>query len=407
MMRKLLMVLAGAAWFVFLFLATFVMTFPSDAVIERLRYEVSERSGGQYSLELSDLGPWWVGSSAQNVKLYQTVRSETTLAFLAKDVRASVSPWGLLMGAPVVSGSVTPLDGTLYYSLGWVRPEKKGDKRADLKLASVALDAEDFPLSELFLISGSEATATGGVDVHVDISSTEGLKDASGEISWVAQGLEISDVEIPGVGPMGFALPIDDLNLTFKVADGTATIQKGDIASPEFRAAMTGSLELRDTLERSGLNITIEVSELGERLSAFKMMLAQADVGGGKYMFTCGGTVDRPDCAMGEQRPSSSSRVRASRPTSRPVPGVEAPGEGDAVPVRPDNDELDRRREERLERLRQLREERMSERATPDEIPVFDADEGDEPVDDEDLPVEPEEEEVIIDEEFEEEEVFE
>jgi hypothetical protein len=115
MMRKLLMVLAGAAWFVFLFLATFVMTFPSDAVIERLRYEVSERSGGQYSLELSDVGPWWGGSPAQNVKLSQTVRSETTLAFLAKDVRASVSPWGLLMGAPVVSGSVTPLDGTLYY----------------------------------------------------------------------------------------------------------------------------------------------------------------------------------------------------------------------------------------------------------------------------------------------------
>ncbi len=355
-MKSILVIAGGLFWFVFLFLITFFFTFPSDAVVERARWEVSERSNGQYSLELDDLGPWWLGASATGVKLYSVPRSgDPSLALLAKDLRVSASPFSLLSRAPTLSGSITPIDGTLYYSVGTARSEKKGD----LKVNGVEISADGFPLMELLLLSGTDAAGTGDLDIDIDIDGEESLKGSSGHVRIEGSGLSLSELEIPGVGPLGMDIPIDELDIDIKVDKGNASIKKGEVKSSLLQADLKGNILLASTMERSTLNVEIVLSNLGSDLQNFAPMLSQAEESPGSktYKFTCSGTVGNPRCEMGEGRKSATRNLRDRSRSSR---GRESRTDR-PTRERPDADELKKKREERLERLRKLREDRAAE----------------------------------------------
>ena len=70
MIQRIAVLLAGAAWAFLLFLCTGWLTFPGDAVSQRVVYEVGKSSRGSYQLELGDLSPWWVGMKTDSVKVY-------------------------------------------------------------------------------------------------------------------------------------------------------------------------------------------------------------------------------------------------------------------------------------------------------------------------------------------------
>ncbi len=407
-MRRFLFLAGGLVWFGFLFVVTFFLTFPSDAVVERARWEVADRSGGAYSLDLDDLGPWWLGASASDVKLYSVPRSgDPTLALLAEDLRVRAGLFSLLSRAPSLSGSITPIDGTLYFSVDTARSEKKGE----LKVSGLQVTGDAFPLSELMLLSGTQATGDGGLDIDIDVAGEESLKTASGHVRIAGKGLTLSDLEIPGVGPLGMDVPIDGLDIDLKVVDGRASFSKGEIRSSLLSAELKGDVLLAGTLERSTMNIEIVLSRLGRELQAFAPMLSQAEESPGSetYKFTCTGALTRPRCDMGEAR--SSSRDRAGRASTRPTRSTATrPSTAEDEVDRPsravprDAEELRQRREERLERLRKLREERAAEVEAREE-PEEEIDFG-EPVDEEELPFEEVgEEEFVEDEEFVEEEV--
>jgi len=396
-MRRFLLLVGGISWFGFLFVVTFFLTFPTDAVVERARWEVAERSNGQYSLELGDLGPWWVGASASDVKLYNTPRSgDPTLALLANDLRVRAGVFSLLSRAPALSGSITPIDGTLYFTLGTARGEKKGD----LKVNALGLTADGFPLSELLLLSGTEATGAGGLDIDIDVTGETSLKGSDGHIRIEGSGITLSDLEIPGVGPLGMDVPIDKLDIDIDVDKGKASFKKGSIASSLLKAELSGNILLMTTLERSTMNVEILLSDLGPDLQAFAPMLAQAETEpeSKEYKFTCSGAIMRPRCDMGDGRTTRGGRDR-SRPsrTTRPPRSGDDRAERPTRTERPDADELKRKREERLERLRKLREERAAEvRDREEEIDDFE----DEPLEDEEFDELDDEEFLEDDEEF-------
>ena len=66
-MRNLLIGVFTLFWCALVFLVTFWLTFPSDTLVERVRWEVPERLGKEYSIDLASVSPWWVGLSAQDV----------------------------------------------------------------------------------------------------------------------------------------------------------------------------------------------------------------------------------------------------------------------------------------------------------------------------------------------------
>ena len=165
-------------------------------------------------LQLGEIGPWWLGAAASDLKLYATPRSgDPTLALMARDIRVRANVLSLLGRTPSLSGSITPIDGTLKASIGTARGEKKGD----LRVNAVRLEAQEFPISELLLLSGNEATGMGGIDVDVDIAGEDSLKGADGHVRVSGQGITLSDLEIPGVGPLGIDIPLDDIDIDIDV----------------------------------------------------------------------------------------------------------------------------------------------------------------------------------------------
>jgi len=369
-MKRVLIGLGAVAWFCLLFLVTFTLLFPSDAVVERLRWEVQERSGDQYAMTMDSVGPWWLGASAQDVKIYAAPRrgAPKELAYLAKDLRGAVSPLSAVTGAPRVSGSITPIVGTIYYTVGTGRVGKK--KNPDLSVTELNVEADDFPMSELMLLGGLPGNALGGVDFKVELDGSEGMRTANGAIQLQAANLMLTDLEIPGVGPLGMELPLDEVSMHIKVDEGEAKFVRGDIRSPLLTAEVGGSVRLRDDLARSKVDVEIMLSNLGDKLKMFESFLTQGDVGGGKFRVQCTGTLSSPGCMLSKSAVSSraSSRRGSRRTTPRASRGSSDDDDAGSSrrAERPDADELKRRREERLERLRRLREERAEEREDRD-----------------------------------------
>ena len=70
-MKRVLMVVGGVIWFALVFFITWRVTFPGQAIEDRLRVEVANATNGTYELSLSDLRPWWTGVAADNVVLIE------------------------------------------------------------------------------------------------------------------------------------------------------------------------------------------------------------------------------------------------------------------------------------------------------------------------------------------------
>ena len=70
-MIRVLQVVGAFAWAAVVFAGTLWATFPSEAIVNRLRYEVPRVMGSEYSADIGRISPWWIGLSADDVKLYK------------------------------------------------------------------------------------------------------------------------------------------------------------------------------------------------------------------------------------------------------------------------------------------------------------------------------------------------
>ncbi|MEZ4322771.1 MAG: type II secretion system protein GspN [Myxococcota bacterium] len=401
-MKRLIVVLAGLLWAAVLFVFTLWFTFPGDAVAERVEYQVSTASRGNYALDLGSVGPWWLGLSTDSVKVY--TREKRTdppnkLMMIATDARMAAGLFSLMAREPRVSGSVTlGLDGTLDYVVG----TSMDDKGKQLLVTEVKLEGQSFPLGELLaLVPGATLDATGKLDLQLDLEAPDGLSKADGIISLNGKGLSLVNPELPVIGPMGRDVQIAELDIKLDADEGRARVDRGTIQSDMANIRITGDIGLADDIGRSNLNLNLEI-ELDESMQAFASFLKDAEKGG-KYYFECRGTLNAIDRAC---RAAGSNRT-ATRPGGavRPRP-VAAGAPRPVVPASDGNTDEDRekRRQELQERLKQRREQRRAEREGGG--PKRPGEGVDEPVDedpvDEELPPEdeelPPEEELPLDE---------
>ncbi len=380
-MRRLLMGVFGVFWAALVFVLTLWLTFPSDAFVQRIRAEAPGVLGAEYSLDLVSASPWWVGVSTHDLKLYHTPRRPRsgeeggpTLVAVADDVRIRAGLFSLLARAPYVTGAVTLTEGTLDYAVG-TRMEG-----GTMQVESLQIDASSFPLADLmmFLPEGAEFDAVGTVDLSVDLQGGEdGMKSANGDISLTGKGIVLSNVVIPDIGPLGFDVPIDSLELSFDVDEGTAAVDIGRIMSELGTVEIEGDLTLRDPLDRTSINLEIIVSDLGEKLQAFSMMMSSAKHADSKYHYQCRGIVSRLSSCPTPMRERSVSRP-TTRPTVRPTAAApRVPSDAGEFQKTESDDERAKRREEIRERLRLRREERETDGGR-----VLEPDEGDEFEDD-------------------------
>ena len=206
-MKKVAFVFGVLFWALAVFLGTFYLTFPSEAISLRLRYIIAERFDG-YTADIGSVSPWWLGLSIDDVKLYREVSPSRSrpmedeegeeapqegaqLAAIFESVKVRVSPWSLLRRAPYVSGSVALPGGEVAFSVG---SAVSGD--GDIALSDLVVKAEQLPLEDLLaLLPNASASGTGGIDIDIDLhAGSEGMKDATGHLSLTGAGLELSEV---------------------------------------------------------------------------------------------------------------------------------------------------------------------------------------------------------------------
>lgn len=389
-MKKVAFVFGVLFWGLAVFLGTFYLTFPSEAISLRLRYIIAERFDG-YTAEIGSVSPWWLGLSIDDVKLYREVSPSRSrpmedeegeeapqegaqLAAIFESVKVRVSPWSLLRRAPYVSGSVALPGGEVAFSVG---SAVSGD--GDIALSDLVVKAEQLPLEDLLaLLPNASASGTGGIDIDIDLhAGSEGMKDATGHLSLTGAGLELSEVALPAVGDLGMSIPIASLSLAAEVNDGHATFADAHIDSEMAKIKLDGELALRDPIGRSTLDTKIVVSDLGGNFASLAgMAMKGAKQEDGTYLYSCYGPIARLtaySCSEGERRASS---ARTPRPSSSSGPRS-ASTETD--------DSREQRREEIRERLRQRREERERERAAASGQPLPPPDAGEPDVEDPDV----------------------
>lgn len=357
-MRTVLTGLLALLWVSVVFVGTLWLTFPSDTFAERLRYEVPNTLGPEYSADVKSVAPWWVGLSAQDLKIYHTARggeeeAGAVLVALVRDARARVSVWSLLRRAPYLSGSVTLTEGTLDYEVGTA-----ADDKGRVALSDLVLSADALPVSDLLGLAGmGDVRVDGALQLDVDLhAGADGMKDATGSLKLGGANLVIADFEIPGMGNLGMEIPVQELVLMAEVKDGKATLQHGAFKSDLLTAALTGDVTLRDSIERSSIDLEISITELGDQLKAFEGFLSDAKQSDGTFKYACRGVISRlgpTSCTAARARGVSSRIPSTDRPTAIPRSPTGVPG--GAVET---DEERERRREEIRERLRQKREER-------------------------------------------------
>jgi type II secretion system protein N len=366
----------GILWFGLAFLISFYVTFPTDAVKERIRYEIHAATDGEYTLELDSVGPWWVGLALHDVRLFskgrdaQTGQPSDVLAFMASRARVASTLTSLLASTPAVSGDVTLLEGgTLDFAVETAL-NKKGTR---LELTRLEINGPDLPIADLGAAAG--VVGTGSIDIKVDIDAPDGLRSADGDIVIESSGISLSEVG-DMLPPLGFDIPIDRIALTFDLKKGRAKIKKGDIESGFGQVELDGEITLRENIGASTYRLTVIISDLTPPDGMGPLVegaLASAKWADSTYHYSCSGSLERPRGCV-PQRERSSRSGRTSRPSPRPAAssrgtstspnsGTTAVGSRSAE-KRDDDDIRERirlRREDRERRLKREEREQLDE----------------------------------------------
>jgi type II secretion system protein N len=369
--RTFFLLVSTGVWCLLVFVATLWATFPSEELGLRLRAEVPARLGRQTTADVGEVSPWWVGLTAHDLKLYQSGAGGAELLAVFDSASIAVSPFrSLVRRTPYFSGQLTMLDGELGFQVGTAQMGKKGNTWG---ISDLVAWSDGVPIGDLLRVTDRvPGTLVGNVSLDVDVrGGSEGLSAADGHVTIEGSGLTLSDVEVPGVGPLGMEIPIDKVSIAAKVEKGQATIDHAIVTSSLFTLEIKGTVGLRDPFERSNVDVEVVLSGLGSEFQAYEGFLSAAKGTDGNYHFFCRGIASRLSVASCSPGKPSASRL-GRRTAADEDPDVEG-GDGLEEPVltpSESDDERAKRRAEIRERLRERREARRAERLGKPTTPV-------------------------------------
>jgi len=253
-------ILAYTAFSLFALVATFFLTFPYDALKDRVRLE-ADAAG--YFLRIGKMGPGLFAVRASDVQVSKKSNAEPPPEALKIDslsIGPSLFPPGLAVKVNLLGGTVT------------TRVSGFGSAR-------IKVDAEDLDLTKGNLKAFSGVDFAGTLDAHVDLTvprvaaaanapAEPDLAQASGTISLDAKALAINggtaNITIPQFGPD--PTPVDlpkitvgELSGKVKIDKGAATIEEFKSKSSDLELAISGTVKMAKRLEYSEPNMEIRV----------------------------------------------------------------------------------------------------------------------------------------------------
>ncbi len=249
-----------ASFSLFALVATFFLTFPYDALKDRVRIE-ADAAG--YFLRIGSMGPGLFAVRATDVQVSKKTTTEPPPEALKIDslsLGPSFFPPGLAVKVNLLGGSVST-------------------RVSGLSVTRVKIDAEDLDLAKGNMKGFSGIDFSGQLEAHVDLSiprvaagpnlpAEPDLAQTTGTISLETRALAVNggtaNITIPQFGPdpTPVDLPkilIGDFLGKLKVDKGTATIEELKSKSTDLEMNVTGTVKLAKRLEYAEPNMEVRV----------------------------------------------------------------------------------------------------------------------------------------------------
>lgn len=239
-----------------------LLTFPYDALSERVRLE-ADNAG--YFVRIGAMGPGLLSVRAKNIDASKKATgAEGEKA--PEPLRIDAISVGPTLFPPGLGVSVKALDGTVKLGV------------SGLSTLRVRLDAEDLDLAKGNLKGFSGIDLGGTVDLHADLSIPKAsvggtapepdLGQASGSLALEAKNLVVNggsvNVPIPQYGPE--PTPIDlpkiafgDITGKVKIEKGAGTVEELHLKSADMEVQGSGSVKLAKRLEYAEPNVEVRM----------------------------------------------------------------------------------------------------------------------------------------------------
>ncbi|MFZ5445322.1 MAG: type II secretion system protein GspN [Myxococcota bacterium] len=248
------------AFSLFALVVTFFLTFPYDALKDRVRLE-ADNAG--YFLRIGKMGPGLFAVRASEVQVSKKSNAEPPPEAMKIDsvsIGPSLFPPGLAVKVNVLGGTVV----TRVSGFGTTR---------------IKVDADELDLTRGNLKGFSGIDFAGQIEAHVDLSipraaaagnapAEPDLSQASGTVSLATKALAINggtaNITIPQFGPE--PAPVDLPKIVFgeltgkiKIDKGAATVEEFKSKSSDLELAISGTMKLAKRLEYAEPNLEIRL----------------------------------------------------------------------------------------------------------------------------------------------------
>lgn len=239
-----------------------LLTFPYDALAERVRLE-ADNAG--YFVRIGSMGPGLFSVRAKNIDASRKA-TEADGEKTPEALRIDAISIGPTLFPPGLGVSVKALDGTVKLGV------------SGLSTLRVRLDAEDLDLAKGNVKGFSGIDLGGTVDLHADLSIPKAsvgggapepdLGQATGSLSLEAKNLVVNggsvNVPIPQYGPE--PTPIDlpkiafgDITGKLKLEKGAGTVEELRLKSADMEVQGSGSVKLAKRLEYAEPNVEVRM----------------------------------------------------------------------------------------------------------------------------------------------------
>ncbi len=281
--RRLLSTLAYVAFGLAALLISFYLTFPAEAVGQRLAHEVQKQSKGKVSFSFGDASLYrfsGVALSSVKVTVLQDGKDPLLLDFDKVAARVKILP--LLLLRIALHAKIELGDGVIH---------------ADFSKRGEVLDA-DFDIDDLDFTQPPLLPKLAGMPLA-------GKLDASGSIYLAEQpnashgNIEI-DMRGGSVGPgviMGFTVPqvtFGSLKAAFDLKDGKAKVTKFENSGGNLTLGFSGEMALRPKLDSSTLDLCAQLKAEPDWLAKNDKMRSAMQLAEIQFQKDPSGTINIP-----------------------------------------------------------------------------------------------------------------
>lgn len=233
--RRFLIIAGYVAFGLVLFLLFLYLTFPVDAVGQRLSHELSSRTGGKFTTTFSDISLYRLtGVALQDVKVRAATQPGVQPIEVALDalrVRVQILPLFALSLA--VDASVEVAGGSAQAA---VAPQGESGVDVDVELDNMDLGAAG-------LLEGLTGFPIGGrASGTVNAAWRKDPRASNGAVS-----LKIVEVQLGPGQVQGFTLPstaLGELELELVMKEGALTVKRFEQTGGDFQVEPKGSIRL-------------------------------------------------------------------------------------------------------------------------------------------------------------------